>query len=88
MGTGGVIVADLSISEAGEGERWAEAVLSDDSHTGEAGLWAPGPELMIVDVPDDGSPGFNKTRLAGAQAGQPVVTSGQPPSLTWHPHGL
>ena len=44
--------------------------------------WAPGPELMIVDVPDDGSPGFNKTRLTGAQAGQPVVTSGQPPSLT------
>ena len=41
----------------------------------------PPPLLTVVDVPNDGSPGFNKPRLAEAGA---VVTSGQPPSLTWH----
>ena len=78
MGTRGVIVADLSILEAREGERgerWAEAALSDDR-----GGRGPGPQLSVVDVPDDGSPGFNKPRLAGWA----VVTSGQPPSLSWH----
>ena len=49
------------------------AVLSDDR-----GGRAPGPQLSVVDVPDDGSPGFNKPRLAGWA----VVTSGQPPSLS------
>ena len=74
MGTRGVIVADLSISEARRvREVRGEQRLSDDR-----GGQAPGPQLSVVDVRDDGSPGFNKPRLAGWA----VVTSGQPPSLS------
>ena len=46
--------------------------------TGEARPGSSAPQLSVVDVLDDGSPGFNKPRLAGWA----VVTSGQPPSLT------